>query len=222
MLDLKKWSDDNDPHSLSNRMRAKRFNLFEDLASRCPRPLKIIDIGGTSAFWENRGWTDREGVHITLVNLQEENTGRDCIVSRVGDATNLIEFGENEFDIAFSNSVIEHLFTYKNQVAMAREVLRVAKAHFLQTPNYWFPIEPHFQLPAWQWMPESLRSAVLTRRQCGHRGPYGSKEEALQSIREVRLMTRGELRRLFPGSTIWSEKFYGLTKSFVVYGGFPG
>jgi hypothetical protein len=33
-------------------------------------------------------------------------------------------------------------------------------------------------------------------------------------------MTRREMRRAFPDATIWNERLYGLTKSFVAYQGF--
>jgi hypothetical protein len=220
MKSLLKMTDHSNPNSLSNRMRNRRFAFFESLIANFERPLRIIDIGGTSAFWENRGWANQEGVEILLINLSEEEPKYPNIVSRKGDATNLAEYGDLSFDVAFSNSVIEHLFTYENQRAMAREVQRVARAHWVQTPNYWFPIEPHFQLPAWQWLPESVRVSILQKRRCGRRGPHPDPEKARESIREVRLMTKKELRVCFPASTIYAEKFMGLVKSWVVYSGF--
>ena len=220
MKSLLKMTDHSNPNSLSNRMRNRRFAFFESLIKGFSPPLRIIDIGGTSAFWENRGWANREDVQILLINLSAEERRFNNIESRKGDATNLSEYEDLSFDVAFSNSVIEHLFTYDNQMAMAREVRRVAKAHWVQTPNYWFPIEPHFQLPAWQWLPESLRVSILQRRRCGRRGPLPDPEKARQSIREVRLMTKSELRKCFPESTIYAEKYLGLVKSWVVYSGF--
>lgn len=65
-----------------------------------------------------------------------------------GDATNLSQYSDKSFDIVFSNSVIEHLYTKENQISMAKEVNRVGKNYFIQTPNYWFPIEPHWVFPS--------------------------------------------------------------------------
>lgn len=220
MLNLRNYSDCSNPSSFANRLRAKRFELFESLASSIPRPIRVIDVGGTREFWQNRGWAGREDITITLVNLASEPSGHKNIVSREGDATNLSEYDDGSFDIAFSNSVIEHLFTFENQQAMAHEVQRVSRAFWVQTPNYWFPIEPHFHVPAWQWMPEAVRVGILRRRQCGRRGPFPDKEEARESVREVRLLTSRELSRLFPGATIVPEKLYGLTKSWMVHRGF--
>ena len=61
-----------------------------------------------------------------------------------GDATNLSNFKDNQFDIVFSNSLIEHLYTYENMKLMANETMRVGKKFFVQTPNKYFPIEPHY------------------------------------------------------------------------------
>lgn len=220
ILDLRRQADVAQKGSFSNRMRSRRFSKFEGLLEGLPRPLKVIDIGGTVRFWEQRGWTDRDDVDITLVNLHAEQSAYPHIRGVAGDATKLKAFGDRQFDIAFSNSVIEHLFTLENQLAMAREVQRVARAYWVQTPNYWFPMEPHFHVPGWQWLPQSARVRLLQRRRCGWRGPCPDETEATELVREVRLMTRAELRRCFPDATLWPERLGGLVKSWVAYGGF--
>lgn len=218
---LENMADVQNPASFSNRMRTRRFAKFEGLCKPLTRPIRIIDIGGTEEFWKQRGWAGREDVRITLINLFQERTASANIESVVGDATNLKGYADKLFDVAFSNSVIEHLFTWENQQAMAREVQRVAKAHWVQTPNYWFPMEPHFHVPGWQWMPEGMRAKWLVKRGCGHRSKAKTMEEALEAVREVRLLSGREFRKLFPNSTIWAERFGGLVKSWVAYGGFP-
>ena len=155
-----------------------------------------------------------------MVNLKSEPQQYANIRSVLGDATRLSDYADQSFDIAFSNSVIEHLFTLENQAAMAREVQRVGKAYWVQTPNYWFPMEPHFHVPGWQWMPMRLRVAILQRRTCGWRGRTPDPARALDVVSEVRLLTRRELGELFPSASIVPEKFLGLTKSWIAYGGF--
>lgn len=205
------------PTSLSNRMRSKRFRRFEELVEPLPRPLRIIDFGGTPEFWEQRGWGGRNDVHITAVNIQPRISFRPNFRPMIGDVADLSQFADNSFDIAFSNSVIEHLFTLERQAAMARELQRVAPVFWLQTPNYWFPIEPHFHVPGWQWLPIGVRKAVIRRRRCGWRGPCPDAELADQIVREVRLLTRSELQRLFPNAAIVPERFGGLVKSWIVH-----
>ena len=209
------------PASFSNAMRARRFQLFERLVEPLPRPLRILDIGGTTAFWEQRGWADTDRAEIITVNIEAEEQRHANIEPRTGDATDLSEYADNSFDVCFSNSVIEHLFNAEAQAAMARETQRVGRAYWVQTPNFWFPIEPHFQVPGWQWLPESVRVAVIRRRQCGSRGPRPDINDARELVREVRLMRKGELERIFPTAVLWPERFYGLVQSWVAIDGFP-
>jgi len=205
----------------SKEMRSRRFRRFEELASRLPRPLRILDIGGTNEFWEHAGWAGRPEVRITALNLVAGERVHENIAPVAGDATDLREYGDGSFDIAFSNSVIEHLFTWENQVKMARESMRVGRAYWCQTPNFWFPMEPHFHFPGWQWLPEGMRVAILRRRKCGFRGPVPDPEKARTSVREVRLLGRREIRRLFPSCELGAERFAGLVKSWTAFGGFP-
>ena len=217
---MQRLADGNNPDSLSDRLRTRRFRLFEQLSGRLPRPMSIIDIGGTTTFWERRGWANREDVSITLVNLTSQEQVYENIVPAMGDATDLAEYGDDSFDIAFSNSVIEHLFTFDSQASMAREAQRVAGAYWVQTPNFWFPIEPHFLVPAWHWLPEDTRVAILRRRGVGWAGRCEDHEHARRVVREHRLMRRTELARLFPEASIVGERIGGLVKSWTAVGGF--
>jgi hypothetical protein len=179
---LRRWADAGARGSFSNSRRSQRFEPFvrlvDELYEQNQRPVRILDIGGTNQFWEQRGWTDREDVHIVLVNLEPEPSVHDNIEARTGDATNLSEFPDGSFDVVFSNSVIEHLSTFDNQAAMAREVRRLASVYWVQTPNFWFPIEPHFLTPGWHYLPARLRVALLRRRRWGWRGPCPDPAEA--------------------------------------------
>ncbi len=217
---LRRLSDVERQGSFANRMRGRRFQRFETLASALPRPISILDIGGTVEFWVQRGWANRDDIHITLVNIQKDPKEHRRIVSKVGDATNLIEYPDKSIDIVFSNSVIEHLCTRENQAAMAKEIMRVGRDFWVQTPNWWFPMEPHFQVPGWQWMPRSVRIAVLRRKQCGRRGPCTTDEDAASLVDEIRLLTRKELVDLFPEAKVVSERLVGLVKSWIVHSDF--
>lgn len=210
--------------SISQRMRRRRFARFAGLVERAIRagtgPVSIIDIGGTQGFWERHGWADRQDIRVTLVNIHPQNVTHPNFVSIQSDATNLPHIPDNSFDIAMSNSVIEHVFTLDNQRAMAREITRVARAYWVQTPSYWFPVEPHFLAPGWQWLPRDLRVALLRRFRFGNRGPVRDPERATAQVDEIRLMTRAELSACFPGSTLIPEYFCGLVKSWTAVGGF--
>jgi hypothetical protein len=216
---LREKIDDGNERSFSHRMRSRRFAAFER-ATRIDRPLSILDIGGTAEFWENRGWADRPGVTVTLVNLFRARQRFENVIPTVGDATAL-DFPDNAFDVAFSNSVIEHLRTRENQQRMAAEVERVAHAYWVQTPNYWFPVEPHYLTVGWQWLPVRARVEILRRRPVGQMGRCPDRTFAEHTVREVQLLSRHGLQQLFPAATLIPERFGGLVKSWTAVHGLP-
>ena len=137
-----------------------------------------------------------------------------CIV---GDARNLNNFENKQFDIVFSNSVIEHVGDYEDQLKMANEIIRLGKAYFIQTPNLYFPIEPHFVFPFFQFLPTSLRIYLLMHFDLGWRKKTTDREKAKSSVTSIKLLSKNALSNLFPQGEIYEEKFLGMTKSFVVY-----
>jgi hypothetical protein len=223
IIDLRKAADVSDPKSFANKLRTRRFAMFASLVDQLPKPVRIIDIGGTLSYWQQRGWVGKESVQITVVNLGAKELVCENVSIRDGNALALSEYTNASFDVAYSNSVIEHLFDFENQAKMAKEVQRIAKAYWVQTPNFWFPIEPHFHVPGWQWLPREIRVALLMRYRCGWRGPVADRKLAEALVDEVRLMDGEELVKLFPNAVLWKEKLFGLTKSLVVYANFtPG
>lgn len=201
---------------LQTRIRKKRFEFFRSFIASIPRPFSVLDVGGTQEFWEKMEFI-KDDIKIIIYNLSTTEMVHACLISMAGDARNMREFQDQEFDIAFSNSVIEHVGTYQQQSLMAEEVRRVGKRYFVQTPNRYFPIDPHVLLPFFQFLPFRLKVFILTH----FRSPWGwkisSREEAIQYVNEIRLLTEKELRSLFPDANIYKEKFLGLTKSFIAY-----
>ena len=216
---LRRLADARAPGSFSNSRRTRRFARFERLVDDLKRgrsePVRILDIGGTNAFWENRGWADRQDVHVVLVNLEAERPVHANIEPQAGDATDLGQFADGSFDVVFSNSVIEHLGTLERQAAMAAEVHRLAPRYWVQTPNFWFPVEPHFLTPAWHWLPVRMRVALLRRRRWGWRGPCPDPDQARELVQEIRLMRPSEVQSLFPDAELTKERIGPLVKSFV-------
>jgi predicted SAM-dependent methyltransferase len=138
------------------------------------------------------------------------------LISVKGNATNLSAYSDNSFDIAFSNSVIEHLYNSDQQLKMAYEIMRVGKYHYVQTPNKYFIIEPHYLLPYFQFIPKSIRFYILTKTKFS-RFKKWSSNEAQQYLDEILLLSEKDMKELFPSSKLTKEKFMGMTKSFVVH-----
>ncbi|SRR5579883_664898 len=200
---------------LQVRLRKKRFAFFVSLLSTLPRPLSILDVGGTPEFWQTMEFCDRD-VTIIVYNLTRIETSYPGLVSMAGDARSMREFADQQFDVVFSNSVIEHVGSYEQQHAMAQEIQRVGKRYYVQTPNRSFPIEPHVLLPLFQFLPHGLQVFILSH----FRSPWGWKidnsQEAEIYIQAIRLLTAKELHAFFPKAQMYREKVWGLTKSFMM------
>ena len=210
------------PDSPASRFRARRFALFSSLAARLSRPLRILDVGGTEAFWKTMGFADEPDVSITTVNIElESDAGNGRIEALKGDACDLHRFADRSFDIVFSNSVIEHVGGVENQRRSANEMQRVGKAFFVQTPNKNFPIEPHFMFPFFQFLSVPARVYLLTHFHLGYCGKISDPEQARRVAQEIELLNRRSFCALFPTAHVWDERAFGLVKSFVAYGGFP-
>lgn len=209
--------------SLAQRFRSQRFQLFEQLLASVPRPVRVLDVGGTSNFWRAVGADHlvRDGdIELVLLNRDTDPAPLEGVTIHPGDATDLSEFDDGAFDVVFSNSVIEHVGGHAEQAAMAREVRRVGRAYWVQTPSYWFPIEPHFHLPGFQWLPNSLRKRIVMRFDTGWYRRIDDPARAEELVTRIKLLRGREMRTLFPGATLHRERVLGLTKSYVAHDGF--
>ncbi len=144
MLWLKKIADNREQTSLASSLRRKRFGFFVSLLERLEKPVRILDVGGTQRFWEVMAFTAGDGIEITLLNLTLEPVNNPNFTSVIGDALSMSQIADQYFDVVFSNSIIEHVGEYEDQRRMAEEIKRVGKRYFVQTPNRYFPLEPHF------------------------------------------------------------------------------
>jgi hypothetical protein len=171
---------------------------------------RVLDIGGTGQTWNDE--TSRSAhFPVTLINIRKSGRihgGRFTAVE--GNATSL-PFHDDAFDIAFSNSVIEHLGTWEKQQAFAREATRVARKFWIQTPARSFPIEAHLLAPYIQYLPKNLQHRLARWTPRGWMQP----EVVHEFVDEVRLLTYRELKFLFPQCLILRERFFGLTKSYI-------
>jgi SAM-dependent methyltransferase len=111
-----------------------------------------------------------------------------------------LPFADGEFDLAYCNSVIEHVAPERRR-AFAQELRRVSRGWYVQTPAWSFPIEPHALLPAAHWLP------VRWRRSYWKLGAAGNWEN-------ISLLRRSELEELF-GGPIFGERMGRLVKSWI-------
>jgi hypothetical protein len=214
-----KFLNPNRAISISQRFREKRFKFFISLLKKVDsdKAIQILDIGGTENFWERMNFTENNNIIITLLNLKKVETKKRNLISVKGDACDLSSFKEKQFDVVFSNSVIEHLFSFENQKKMADEVIRVGRYYYVQSPNYYFPLEPHWLFPFFQFLPFSVRVFLTMNFNLGYYKKRLTKEDAIKTVQEVKLLTEKQMKELFPSARVYREIFFGLTKSITMY-----
>lgn len=204
---------------LSRRFREKRFSrlfaLIDAVIARKGR-CRIADLGGTAYYWNiAANEVARRPLEITLINPKEELSSGGVFSFRAGDATDLGDLDDMSFDLAHSNSVIEHVGDWAKMSAMAANLRRLAPAYYAQTPYFWFPIEPHFRAAFIHWLPEQLRYRLVMRLALGFAERKRSVDEAMIRVQSARLLDKGQMRALFPDATHVDERFCGLTKSLI-------
>jgi len=182
--------------AISLRSRRRKLRLFLD-ELRPTAETTVLDVGADElAFGEGDGcgtlnffeelypWPER----ITALGLHDGAGFRNrypAVRYVQGDACAL-PFADGEFDVVFSNAVIEHVGDRERQRTLVLEALRVGRRIFLTTPNRRFPIEVHTRLPLVHWLPDAA----------AHRAyDLAGKRFA----KELHLLSRGTLASLFPG-----------------------
>ncbi len=199
-----------------NRFRAARGRILRGqiakLAKHFGRPIAVLDVGGRPDYWNNVGFENIAA--ICLLNNDERELGRktssDLFVGEVGDARNLSNYADKSVDLVHSNSVIEHVGQWHDMCTMADEVLRVGLSGWIQTPAWGFPIEPHFRLPFLHWFAQPLRRMML--RASRDYGPMDIRDRRYH-IDRINLLSRGEVRSLFPECEIFVERLI-MAKSY--------
>lgn len=89
---------------------------------------------------------------------------------------------------------------------MADEMRRVGKYFYLQTPNYWFPLEPHYRLPLIQFLPVKVRAWFGLKWKMGYFTKVKDMDEAIETAECIVLLKKRELQELFKGTEIRKEK----------------
>jgi hypothetical protein len=172
---------------VSLRSRTRKLELFLETLRPGPETT-VVDVGVTDApfgetpdnFFEAMyRWPER----ITAVGVTELERFSAAFpqVSIVRADGRALPFADGEFDVAFSNAVVEHVGGRDAQRAFVHELCRVARSVFVTTPNRWFPIEVHTLLPFVHWLPRRLYQRV-------------------PGLSDVELLSPAEFRSLFPYS----------------------
>ena len=199
----------------TRRFRRKRYRNFTSLfpPEHCKR---VLDLGGSAELWEMMNYSaDITLLNISTLWLSLPETSERTYTAVVGDARQT-DYPDGSFDLAFSNSVIEHVGSEQDAMRFANEMQRIGKAFYCQTPNKWFPIEPHLGTMFLHWLPSLLeRYFVLRYLTLWGLMHKPDRSTAKLAARDARLLTKRELKTLFPEAEIVTERFLLLPKSFI-------
>jgi len=187
--------------SVGGWLRGRRQRWVEENFRDCRR---VLDIGGVPGTWTNSHFAEE----VILLNVLPKPAL--CPLPYVQADARATPFADRTFDLAFSNSAIEHVGGLADQRRFASEMLRVGGDIYCQTPNRWFPIEPHHLALFLHWLPEAWFTAGV-HRWLTINGWRGKPRET------IRFLTRAELRELFPGCQVRVERFLWWPKSFAVW-----
>lgn len=198
--------------SLGERSRQRRWtefvDIFPDLGS-----MRVLDLGGTARFWL-RSPVRPAHVHLVNVALSPESLP-DWIVESMADACELPgSIRDQQFDLVYSNSVIEHVGGHYRREQFAETVRSCAPVHWVQTPYRYFPIEPHWVAPGLQFLPLWLRARIAMRWPLAH-SRTADVDVAVRTQLNTELIGVAALRHYFPDSEIRRERLGGVTKSLI-------
>jgi hypothetical protein len=174
---------------------------------------RVLDIGGGCFNWQFVATPLR----VTLLNLYKcpiDVQSKVEFESVQGDAM-CLPYKANTYEIGFSNSVIEHVGDAAAQRRFADEVRRVSQRIWIQTPAKEFFFEPHFLMPFVHWLPVSVRRWLVPRLSPRRFGGRANVEHLLDLVDEVRLLSKREMREMFPDCRVITERFLLMPKSYI-------
>ncbi|HMP84024.1 MAG TPA: methyltransferase domain-containing protein [Verrucomicrobiota bacterium] len=185
--------------------RVKRFDQFLRILKPAGNE-RLLDVGGYPGYWLGHapvvGQVDCLNVHEVKYDPARFPTHNIRVL--LGDGCAL-DVADASYDIAFSNSVIEHVGSWENQVKFARELRRVGRRMWCQTPARGCPIEPHYLAPFVHWLPKGVQRRILRWLT-----PWGlisrpSQREVDEMVETTRLLSKKEMLELFPDCEIRVE-----------------
>lgn len=207
---IAKFVDPDRAGSFTHRFRQQRTEEFK---RRFPglADMRVLDLGGTTVSWSVLGLRPAS---VTIVNLDHDGKAPCEPWMKMVDA-DACEGGFGQYDLVFSNSLMEHLGGHARRQQFANVVRESAPAWWIQTPYRYFPIEPHWVFPGMQFLPFRMRVMICQHWSMLDMPACKDANEAADLVASTELISATEMRTYFPTSEIWFERIAGIPKSLV-------
>lgn len=200
------------PGSLGQRRRDRRWEWFHGEFDEA-ESMSVIDLGGSVDAWV-RAPTHPASVHVVNLEPQPDQVPA-WIRSDQADACSLpAHIAGGSYDLVFSNSVIEHVGGHAQRMRFADAVHKLASRHWVQTPYRYFPVEPHWLFPGFQFLPLNVRAGISCNWPLVHT-PSRNKADGLRAAMGVELLSCTEMAFYFPDSRLRFERMIGAVKSLI-------
>jgi SAM-dependent methyltransferase len=200
---------------ISGQNRARKYQYF--ISQFCPTATsKILDVGYTNK--ETSSYSNYLEKHypypekICALGIQPpkefpENYPKVKAVQYNGK---VFPFADKEFDIVWSNAVIEHVGGYERQLLFLKEMLRVGKQIYFTTPNRFFPVEVHSKILFFHWLPEHYFGFIANKL-----------KHSWKKVMQIHLLSKGDIQRLLSDAgvkeyVITCNKKYLFTMDFSI------
>lgn len=205
--------------------RNKRAKMFWE-QMRPTKESKILDLGSEDGSHIANLIPYRDNVMLADISeelLEAAHQKYGFNITLLNESGEL-PFEDNQFDIVYCNSVIEHVgpikvscwdikdgkrfneLSFERQQDFADEIKRVGKSYFVQTPNKYFIMESHTWVPIIQHLPRKLLVKTIV---------WLNKWWVKKTSPDWSLLGVKQFRTLFPDAFMLKEKVCGLTKSII-------
>ncbi|NQZ09070.1 MAG: class I SAM-dependent methyltransferase [Algicola sp.] len=118
------------------------------------------------------------------------------------DAQDLSRFNNNEFDLAVSIGMLEHITEENAFKSVVSEIRRVSKQYIVVVPYKYCWIEPHYGIPFFPLLPYSVKLALIKAFNLSdHRKAVSLDPDYIN--KHFRWLSNAQYREEFPDSTIY-------------------
>ena len=151
---------------ISSYNRKRKWRIFLELMKPTSSG-KVLDVGFTEReYGDTMNYIEKHYPYpekITALGIIEpvEFPKRYPKVRAVKYDGGRFPFGDKEFDICWSNAVIEHVGDRGKQLFFLKEINRTSRKAFITTPNRLFPVEVHTKTPFLHFMSKRIFDSYL-------------------------------------------------------------